>query len=275
MAFNSLFASQIARFTDEGNLKQRFIQPPMASATITNSTIHNVFGGDSVLNDTASGGMAISSGSGAGINIALGSGGAGVTSGGDFNVASLARIVVLILLTIATKGATKPKLTAALKNTASKAAKSATSAIPKPPIKSADFAAQMSLNKVKSVASNSVKGLVNKMPGASTFKTLTKKLKLGKKDIIENQQSDTQQDQPPHWIILQSSNLKAVMYDTETAVMNVQFVSGAEYSYDDIPELVFATLLKASSHGSYFYWNIRGAGVPIPYTPPYNYQQIK
>lgn len=76
------------------------------------------------------------------------------------------------------------------------------------------------------------------------------------------------------YIPVQSSNLKAVKYDAETKQLNVQFLSGSEYSYDGVSKGKYNNLMGFSSHGSYFYWNIRGKGVPKPISAPYPYRKI-
>jgi hypothetical protein len=76
------------------------------------------------------------------------------------------------------------------------------------------------------------------------------------------------------YIYVDSSNLKAVKYDDEEEKLNVKFMSGSEYQYDSVPESKFNSLLTESSHGRYFYWNIRGAGVPRPFAPPYPYHKV-
>jgi hypothetical protein len=56
-------------------------------------------------------------------------------------------------------------------------------------------------------------------------------------------------------IALNSSNLAAAGYSGGNLV--VTFRSGRVYEYFGVPLSVFVALLNATSHGSYFYWNIR------------------
>jgi len=56
---------------------------------------------------------------------------------------------------------------------------------------------------------------------------------------------------------VESSNLKSVGYDSERRVLEVEFVGGAVYQYDGVPPTVYAQLMSAASHGSYFSANIR------------------
>ena len=54
-----------------------------------------------------------------------------------------------------------------------------------------------------------------------------------------------------------SSNLKSVGYDPKTRVLEIEFVSGAVYQYNNVPPRVYEELMKASSHGKYFHAYIR------------------
>lgn len=76
------------------------------------------------------------------------------------------------------------------------------------------------------------------------------------------------------YIPVQSSNLSAVKYNSKEKQLNVVFLSGSEYTYQNVPRGKYNNLMAWSSHGSYFYWNIRGKGVPTPLSPPYPYQKI-
>jgi KTSC domain len=59
-----------------------------------------------------------------------------------------------------------------------------------------------------------------------------------------------------------SSNLRAIGYDPATQTLEVEFLTGAVYSYAGVPASVHAGLMSASSHGSYFDANIKKAGYP-------------
>lgn len=56
---------------------------------------------------------------------------------------------------------------------------------------------------------------------------------------------------------VQSSNLDAVKYDEEKLQLEVRFKGGSTYRYYDVPPRQYIALMNASSHGSYFYHNIR------------------
>ncbi len=54
-----------------------------------------------------------------------------------------------------------------------------------------------------------------------------------------------------------SSNLRAVGYDPETKILEVEFQSGSLYQYAEVPEEVYRALMNASSHGQYYNQNIK------------------
>ena len=54
-----------------------------------------------------------------------------------------------------------------------------------------------------------------------------------------------------------SSNLKSVGYDNVSHTLEIQFHSGGVYQYMNVPPSVFAALMAASSHGSFFARAIR------------------
>jgi hypothetical protein len=55
-----------------------------------------------------------------------------------------------------------------------------------------------------------------------------------------------------------SSNINAIGYDSDTQTLTVEFKSGGTYEYYDVPESEFESLRTASSVGQYFQNNIRG-----------------
>jgi hypothetical protein len=64
-----------------------------------------------------------------------------------------------------------------------------------------------------------------------------------------------------------SSNLVSVGYDTLNSILEIEFNSGSIYQYYNVPQSVYAGLMAASSHGSYFDANIKKGG--------YRYKQIR
>ncbi|HLO54116.1 MAG TPA: KTSC domain-containing protein [Saprospiraceae bacterium] len=57
---------------------------------------------------------------------------------------------------------------------------------------------------------------------------------------------------------VQSSNLKSIGYDPNTATLEVEFHNGAIWQYYDVLESTFHELKSASSVGKYFNSNIKG-----------------
>lgn len=56
---------------------------------------------------------------------------------------------------------------------------------------------------------------------------------------------------------LQSTALKAVTYQDQSAHLELEFRSGAIYRYSAVPALVYQELLRAESKGRYFNQHIR------------------
>jgi hypothetical protein len=54
-----------------------------------------------------------------------------------------------------------------------------------------------------------------------------------------------------------SSNLAAIGYDEKEQILEIEFNHGGVYQYFDVPKEEHEALMSASSHGSYFYHNIR------------------
>ncbi len=57
---------------------------------------------------------------------------------------------------------------------------------------------------------------------------------------------------------VESSNLKSIGYDPNTATLEVEFHNGAIWQYYDVLESNFYELKSASSIGKYFNANIKG-----------------
>lgn len=60
-----------------------------------------------------------------------------------------------------------------------------------------------------------------------------------------------------------SSNLRSIGYDPETQILEIEFLNGGLYSYSGVPASVHASLMAASSHGSYFDTHVKKAGYPF------------
>lgn len=54
-----------------------------------------------------------------------------------------------------------------------------------------------------------------------------------------------------------SSNLRAVGYDHDSSVLEVEFHNGYIYQYRGVPSFVYSSLMNASSKGQYFNGFIR------------------
>lgn len=59
-------------------------------------------------------------------------------------------------------------------------------------------------------------------------------------------------------IVVSSSNIEAIGYDTSSKTLRVWFLNGTIYEYYNVDEEVFYAFLNASSHGSFLYQNIKG-----------------
>lgn len=53
-------------------------------------------------------------------------------------------------------------------------------------------------------------------------------------------------------VVIESSNLNQVIYDTETKQLIAEFKKGGKYSYSDVPWEVFTKLRMSPSQGSFF-----------------------
>lgn len=60
------------------------------------------------------------------------------------------------------------------------------------------------------------------------------------------------------WEEISSSSISRAKYDVETKTLEIQFTGGAIYSYTDVDEDEYASLVNAASPGSYFHENIKG-----------------
>jgi hypothetical protein len=58
-------------------------------------------------------------------------------------------------------------------------------------------------------------------------------------------------------VALQSTSLNAATYRDRSAVLELEFGSGAIYRYAGVPEQVYRELLKAESKGRHFHQHIR------------------
>ena len=54
-----------------------------------------------------------------------------------------------------------------------------------------------------------------------------------------------------------STNISTISYDTETRVLTIEFVKGAEYMYHEVPTDVWEAFKDAPSKGRFFHAHIR------------------
>lgn len=57
--------------------------------------------------------------------------------------------------------------------------------------------------------------------------------------------------------LIVSENLRSVGYNHSTETLEIEFNESSIYEYYDVPEHIFIALMNASSHGKYFFKNIR------------------
>jgi len=63
-------------------------------------------------------------------------------------------------------------------------------------------------------------------------------------------------------IPVESSNLSSVGYNSESAVLEIEFKSGGIYQYSGVPQDVYDGLINAASKGKYFHRYIKNSGYP-------------
>lgn len=54
-----------------------------------------------------------------------------------------------------------------------------------------------------------------------------------------------------------SSNIASIGYNSDSEVLEVEFLNGSIYEYYGVPEQIHQDLMSASSHGSYLSANIK------------------
>ena len=57
---------------------------------------------------------------------------------------------------------------------------------------------------------------------------------------------------------VESSNVKAIGYETSTNTLVVEYLSGLKYEYFNVPANVFDELLESVSKGKYMNQNMKG-----------------
>ena len=58
-------------------------------------------------------------------------------------------------------------------------------------------------------------------------------------------------------VSVSSSNIRSIGYDSQSAILEVEFISSDVYQYFDVPEYLYQQFLHASSHGQFLNDHIR------------------
>ena len=61
---------------------------------------------------------------------------------------------------------------------------------------------------------------------------------------------------------VQSSNLASVGYDSDSMVLEIEFIKGGIYQYFNVASDIYDSFMSAGSKGTYFDQNIKKAGYP-------------
>lgn len=57
-----------------------------------------------------------------------------------------------------------------------------------------------------------------------------------------------------------SSNIASIGYDSDSMILEIEFLRGAVYQYYDVPQSIYDGLMAADSHGKYFAAYIKKGG---------------
>ncbi len=85
----------------------------------------------------------------------------------------------------------------------------------------------------------------------------------GKKNNIEDfidkkTAKEIRQEEKHYRIVVESSTLNSVGYDSNQQILEIEFSNGSIYQYFDVPANIYENLLSADSHGKYFATEIKG-----------------
>jgi hypothetical protein len=64
-------------------------------------------------------------------------------------------------------------------------------------------------------------------------------------------------------IAIDSSGIVTIGYDQAKNILEVEFINAHVYRYNNVPELLYLRLMRASSKGAFFNKKIRDAGFPF------------
>jgi len=65
---------------------------------------------------------------------------------------------------------------------------------------------------------------------------------------------------PVEMIPVESSNLSAIGYDSDTSTLYVNFLNGSQYAYKEVPEEVFEEFKESDSKGQFLHRRIKLGG---------------
>lgn len=57
---------------------------------------------------------------------------------------------------------------------------------------------------------------------------------------------------------VRSSNIASIGYDKDKLILEVEFIGGSTYTYEEVPENIYNSFLNATSKGIYFHNFIKG-----------------
>ena len=66
---------------------------------------------------------------------------------------------------------------------------------------------------------------------------------------------------------VQSSNIASIGYDKESKTLEIEFLNGGIYQYNDVSENIYKRLMSAESKGKFFITRIRN-------NPSYAYRKV-
>ncbi len=55
-----------------------------------------------------------------------------------------------------------------------------------------------------------------------------------------------------------SSEIEWIGYESKRSMLQVEFIAGSVYQYEEVPERIFHEFLEAPSHGTFFERQVKG-----------------
>lgn len=91
----------------------------------------------------------------------------------------------------------------------------------------------------------------------SGLESYAKKSKL--EDLIDKKTAkEIRQEEKQYRIVVESSNIQSIGYDSKGQTLEVEFLNGSLYQYFNVPQSSYNELINADSLGKYFIANIKG-----------------